>query len=331
MTKTNTPQRSIKPMAYITISIFLLITAFAPALMGPGLFNPVPIGAYLDGNLPSEPPSGNVELVTAFPNLTFNSPLTWAMPPGQNKIFVGQRNGTIYHFDNVQNVASKTPFLDLASQVGVVWDGGFLGMVFHPNFGTPGAQGRNYFYTYYATKDGNGGNEPTSPGPQPCPENSVFYGGYLVLSRWEVQEGTLNVITNSELEMIKIRLFNTTHRGGGLVFGDDGMLYLTIGDQAQHRTAQELDNNLDGGVMRMDVNMNPALSHAPIRKMPQNTGYSDEKSGIGYWIPNDNPFNASNGSRMEEYYTIGHRNPHRMTKDRQTGIMYIGENWFESS
>ena len=315
----------VSPLAYAIGILSFLITAFAPALMGPGLTDPEPIGPYLDGNLPSLPPSDDVQLVPAFPNITFNSPLTWAMHPNQEKVFVGQRDGIIYQFDRNENVDSKALFLDISDQVGVVWDGGFLGFICHPNFGVPGAQGSNYFYTYYSTRDGNGGHEPTSPGPQPCPENSVFYGGYLVLSRWEVQPGTLNVISDSELEMIKIRLYNTTHRGGGMVFGNDGFLYLTIGDQAQHRTAQEMENNLDGGVMRLDVNQDPTKSHAPIRTFPQDAGDTDEISGVGYWIPNDNPFIDPSGARMEEYYTLGHRNPHRMTKDKETGIMYIGE------
>ena len=120
-------------------------------------------------------------------------------------------------------------------------------------------------------------------------------------------------------------MLNTTHRGGGIEFGNDGYLYLSTGDQAAYINAQNISDNLDGGVLRLDVDQDNSKSHAPIRRMGINAGDSDEFSGIGYGIPNDNPFNNGNGSVFEEYYSMGHRNPHRMTKDRATGVFYIGE------
>ena len=297
---------------------------FVPLFLPPpGLDNPEAIGAYLNGQLPTLGPPEAVETTEAFPNITFNSPLTFTMHPQQNRAFVGQRDGKIYHFLNQSNVSSKTLFLDLSPKVGVVWDGGFLGLTFHPNFGRAGQPGRNYFYVYYNTRDGNGGNEPTSPQPQPCIGGAVWNGGYNILARYAVNEGSLTVNPNSETIMFKTRHYNSTHYGGGLLFGLDGFLYLTTGDQAQHNPAQILNNNLDGGVLRIDVDKDPSKSHAPIRKLPQDSRGPDEFSGVEYWIPNDNPFLGNN--RMEEYYSIGHRNPHRMTMDTQTGKLYIGE------
>ena len=59
--------------------------------------------------------------------------------------------------------------------------------------------------------------------------------------------------------------------------------------------------------------------------MPEDHGFPEEVTGKEYWIPNDNPFLSANGDNFEEYYTLGHRNPHRMTKDTETGTLYIGE------
>ncbi|MCI4670298.1 MAG: PQQ-dependent sugar dehydrogenase [Bacteroidia bacterium] len=320
----STPKTRISKQKLIPI-VFLgfILAAFIPLVTAPpGLTSAEAVGAYMNGVFPSLAPSDEVIYEPAFPNLTFNSPLTWTMHPSQDTVFVGQRDGVIYWFEKDNQTTTKNLFLDLSAQVGVVWDGGFLGMAMHPNFGKAGAQGRNYFYVYYSSPDINGRND--SPGPQPCPENSVFDGSYLYLSRFEVQEGTLNVMPNSQLDMIKIRLYNTTHRGGGLLFGLDGLLYLTIGDQAQHRTAQTMDNNLDGGVLRLDVDMDASRSHAPTYLMPKDVRSPDEVSGVGYWIPNDNPF-VGVANTFEEYYTLGHRNPHRMTMDPVTGLMYIGE------
>lgn len=306
--------------------VLLLITtsAFVPLLMPPpGLTQAQPMGEFLNGNFPQALPSGNVQLSPAYPNIRFDSPLTWAIHPHDNKIFVGQRDGKVFYFTDDDNVTTKTSFIDLSSQVGVVWDGGFLGFTFHPNFGKAGAQGRNYFFTYYSTKDQTGAN--SSPTPQRCPQDALYDGAYLVLQRYEVFDGTLTVDQSKTIDMFKVRLYNSTHRGGGLIFGDDGFLYLTTGDQAQHSTSQNMTNNLDGGVLRFDVDMDPSKSHAPIYTMPKDLPRApDETSGNGYFIPNDNPF-VGQPNIFEEYYTLGHRNPHRMTKDKQTGIMYIGE------
>ncbi|MEM6344773.1 MAG: PQQ-dependent sugar dehydrogenase [Bacteroidota bacterium] len=314
-----------KRAGWLLLPLFIIITAALPLLLPPpGLTSPEAVGPYLNNVFPPIPPSDNIEIVPAFSNLSFDSPLTWTMDPHRDSIFIGQRDGKIFWFDQNQPNPNKSLMLDLSAQVGVVWDGGFLGMVFHPDFGVAGAPGRNYFYTYYTSKDSLGGNEPTTPLPQRCPEDAIWNGNYVILSRFEVSEGTLNVIPNSETIMIKVRMYNSTHRGGGMVFGQDGFLYLTTGDQAQHSTAQTLDNNLDGGLLRIDVDKDPSRSHAPTYLMPKDVRSPDEISGVEYWIPNSNPFNGT-PNVFEEYYTIGHRNPHRLTMDPHDGKMYIGE------
>lgn len=94
-----------------------------------------------------------------------------------------------------------------------------------------------------------------------------------------------------------------------MVFGDDGFLYIATGEQGRAVTAQNITDNLDGGVLRIDVDMDGSRSHAPIRKMPENAGQSDEFTGRFYFIPNDNPFLSQDGSTFEEYFTIGNRSP----------------------
>jgi len=311
-----------KPKKYILLfSALVLLSASAiPFFAGSGLDDPEPMGSYLNANFPASLPQG-LPYEPVFPNLSFSSPLTFNELPDDNKIIVGQRDGRIFWFDKTPNVSTKNSMLDLSEKVGVVWDGGFLGLALHPEFGT---SGKNYFYVWYTTEDANSNDFPNSYTTQSC-DSEEYWGNFLILARYEANPTTLAVQESSEQVMLKLRMYGTTHRGGGLLFGDDGFLYLTTGDQTAFKKSQDIVNNLDGGVLRMDVDQDPTKSHPPVRTMPDDHGFSDELTGNGYWIPNDNPFLSPTGGNFEEYYSMGHRNPHRMTKDRATGELYVGE------
>ncbi|MFH6602414.1 Ig-like domain-containing protein [Maribacter algicola] len=309
-----------KVRGYIAIGSSLIFLGTAPYFAGSGLDSAEPIGAYLNGNFPASLPQG-LPYEPVFPNLSFDSPLTFNEVPNGNKIIIGQRDGRIFWFDKTPSVSVKNSMLDLSEKVGVVWDGGFLGLALHPEFGSPG---KNYFYVWYTTEDANSNDFPNSYTTQSC-NSEEYWGNFLILARYQADPDSLTVQESSEQIMLKLRMYGTTHRGGGLVFGDDGFLYLTTGDQTAFKKAQDIVNNLDGGVLRLDVDKDPTKSHAPVRTMPDDHGFFDEITGNGYWIPNDNPFLSPTGQNFEEYYSLGHRNPHRMTKDRLTGELYVGE------
>lgn len=306
-------------LVILGISIFAVL-GVAPFFLGSGLTTPVPVGTFLNGNFPDVTASA-LPYRPAFPNLTFNSPLTFADVPNSNVLIVGQRNGEIFWFENDETVTTKNLLADLSDRVGVVWDGGFLGLAIHPEFGTPG---KNYFYTYYTSKDDQGRDFPDAFLSGFGCHQEDYWGGFLYLRRYEINPATFTIVPGSELTMLKMRMFSCTHRGGSMDFGTDGFLYLTTGEQSAYTKPQNITTNLDGAVLRIDVNQDPTKSHAPIRRL--NTGrFADEISGVGYGIPNDNPFLSPSGQNFEEYYTLGHRNPHRMTKDALTGTFYIGE------
>ncbi len=98
-------------------------------------------------------------------------------------------------------------------------------------------------------------------------------------------------------------------------------------------SAQRIDSGFFSGVLRIDVDRNPAKSH-PIRRQPRNliappagwpNTFSNANAVDGYFIPNDNPWLDPNGSVLEEFYAIGLRSPHRMTIDRITNQIWIGD------
>ncbi|HNQ26899.1 MAG TPA: PQQ-dependent sugar dehydrogenase, partial [Aquaticitalea sp.] len=312
-------KKSRIPYLIAGISIFFVLAA-TPYYLGSGLTQPEPIGAFLNGNFPDVTPTAQ-PYRQAFPNLTFNSPLTFAHIPNTDVLIVGQRNGEIFWFHNDESITTKNLMADLTDRVGVVWDGGFLGLAVHPNFGTPGY---NYIYTYYTSKDSNGNDFPNNFITGFGCNREDYWGNFTYLRRYEVDPVTYTLNPNSELTMIKIRMFSCTHRGGAIDFGDDGFLYITTGDQSAYSKSQNIESNFDGGVLRIDVDQDPTKSHAAIRRL-ENGRFSDELSGVGYGIPNDNPFLSPSGDIFEEYYSIGHRNPHRLSKDALTGVFYIGE------
>jgi uncharacterized repeat protein (TIGR03806 family) len=317
-----------------------------------GLDNPpVPVGPFLNGAFPTQTPndlsSSSWTIVEAFPNVQFNQTLVITTNPqaGDNRLYVGSRDGNIYSMENDPNVSTAEPFMDIRDRVAVVWDGGFLGLAFHPEFGTPGSPYETTFYTYYSsycptTWDGEKyvndfGN--CNPG-YPQGSTGGFFGTWLRGSEFQAYfDSTAGVWRGdpaSEKPMFNIRLYNGSHRGGGPIFGDDGYMYIIIGDQFRYDTAQDISGNFEGGSIRVSVDVVdngdgtwtcPSGTHHPNRNMRDVTGNSDEMTGQYYCIPDDNPWQSPAGDRFEEFYSIGHRNPHRISIDPVTGRIWSGE------
>jgi len=338
-------------IALIAISSVLLFSYF-PYFSGSGLPSPKVIGPYVNNSLPVGADLDiDATYRVAFPNLTFFYPITYKNIASRNKVIIGQLNGEIFWFEDDEATLNKNMLLDLSGEVGLVSDGGFLGMAVHPDFDAV-TNAKNYIYVYYATKNGLGQDSPgfgqyTNQG---CSfGESEYQGNFLILERFEVDPATMGFVANSRTIIMKNRMYGTTHYGGGLEFGDDGFLYLTTGDQASWQRSQDIAGNLSGGLLRLDVDKDPTKSHPPVRVKPTDAGHSDEITGVEYWIPNDNPFCDSTpgsttnlygqpdlttqnpndvyqtGDFFEEYYAVGLRNPFRMTKDSFTGEFYIGD------
>ncbi len=341
------------PRRFLTwTSLLLLLGAAAELRAQPyGLDAPVPVGAFLNGALPSLTPLGpgnsTWDVGDAFPSLPLVDTLVIAANPAEtnpasDRLYVGSRQGILVSFPNDPAAATADPFLDLTDRVAEVWDGGFLGLAFHPDFGIPGALHERSFFVYYSSHcplDGSLKQVDLASCDPAYPRGSTggFFGTYLRLSRFEVFDAQAAVLVGdptSEEPLLNIRLYNGSHRGGGPVFGHDGYLYLAIGDQFRYDTAQQIDTNLEGGTLRLDVDgivqpddtvVCPTGSHTPIRRMQAVTGNPDEMSGRHYCIPDTNPWPSPGGLTFEEYWSIGHRNPHRIAVDPESGRLWSGE------
>ncbi len=127
------------------------------------------------------------------------------------------------------------------------------------------------------------------------------------VSRLTVARGPNGAI-DPQSEHVVIEWDSNGHNGGDLVFGKDKMLYVTSGDSTSDSdialTGQRIDLLLSK-VLRIDV-MNPP-------------------AGKTYGIPTDNPFLTTPGARPETW-AHGFRNPWRITADKLTGQIWVGEN-----
>ncbi|HSN82181.1 MAG TPA: PQQ-dependent sugar dehydrogenase, partial [Polyangiales bacterium] len=244
---------------------------------------PVAVGPFLDGALPPRTPGslGDSQwtTVTAFPNLGITNTIVIASNPGDNRIYVGSQDGLVIAFENRSDVSSSTEVIDLRDRVAVPFEGGFLGLAFHPDFGQAGSPHRRSFYVYYSSHcpiDASGDGVDLSACEDGYPQNPVggFFNVYLRLSRFEVFEGTVTGDPSTEQVLLNFRLYDSRHRGGGLGINSDGLLFLSIGDQGQPNSAQEIDDNFNGGALRLAVNVNdngdgtwtcPPNSHQPRR------------------------------------------------------------------
>ena len=128
-----------------------------------------------------------------------------------------------------------------------------------------------------------------------------------VLSRFIKNKDTETADSSSEEIILEVQQPWANHNGGTVLFGKDGFLYVGIGDGGAandpHKNGQN-KNTLLGSVIRIDVD-----------KKSKKTPYS---------IPPSNPLVGQDGVR-EELWAWGLRNPWRMSFDRKTGLLWVGD------
>jgi glucose/arabinose dehydrogenase len=179
--------------------------------------------------------SQSVQLVNAFPNLTFTQPvLVTHANDGSNRVFVVQQNGLIRVFPNDSTATAAPTFLNLSARISTGSERGLLGLAFHPNYATNG-----YFFVNYTQVN----------------------TGRTIVARYSVDPLNPNQGDfNSELILLNIYQPYTNHNGGMVFFGLDGYLYISMGDGGSagdpSNRAQNVDSLL-GKILRIDVD-NPA-------------------------------------------------------------------------
>lgn len=256
--------------------------------------------------LPSAAPQFGYTLANAFPTVSLNQPVCITSPPGEtNRLFILEKAGNIVVITNLAS-PNRTVFMSPT----IISDGeeGLLGLAFHPGYATNG-----YFFVFSSqslnTSQGNGLHQ--------------------VISRFQVSPTDPNRgQTGTEVPLIRQFDSAGNHNGGDLHFGPDGYLYASVGDEgAQYngnQNAQIITNKFFSAILRIDVDKRAG------NRLPN----SHPASSTNYFIPADNPYiglTSFNGRPVDpnqirtEFYSIGYRNPWRMSFDRTTGFLYVGD------
>lgn len=145
---------------------------------------------------------------------------------GSNRLFIVELDGLIKIYQPGTGLL-PTPYLNITADVDTFFEGGLLGLAFHPDYATNG-----YFYVYY-TRDG---------GPL-----------VTVIDRFTVSTGNPNIAdVGSRVEIFTLQQPAGNHNGGDIHFGPDGYLYIGLGDGGSSSSTSQNLNNLLGKMLRID-------------------------------------------------------------------------------
>ena len=185
------------------------------------------------------------------------------------RVFVAQQGGALRVIRDGALLAQ--PFLTVS--VNASGERGLLGVAFDPDFAA-----NNYVYVYYTTS--------SSP-----IHNRV--------SRFTASAANPDVAAaGSEVQLLNLpALSATNHNGGAIHFGNDGKLYVAVGDNANRDNAPSLNSPL-GKMLRINADGS---------------------------IPSDNPFLAQTTGINRAIWARGLRNPFTFGVDRTNGRIHIND------
>jgi glucose/arabinose dehydrogenase len=198
-----------------------------------------------------------------------------------NRIFVVEQRGVIWIIENGKK--RETPFLDIQNKITAGGEMGLLGLAFHPGY----SENHRLFVNYT--------------------EKSFFKGIRSIIAEYKTGTDSNKVDPGTEQILLSVSQPFTNHKGGNLVFGPEGYLYIGFGDGGSGNdplgNGQNL-NTLLGKMLRIDID------HSSI--------------GTFYGIPPDNPF-VGRKNALPEIWAYGLRNPWRYSFDALTGKLYVGD------
>ena len=142
-----------------------------------------------------------------------------------------------------------------------------------------------------------------------------------VLARFTLVGDKLDLKSKKVLLVVPTQREQCCHTAGSIAWDKEGNLYLSTGDNTSPRATAyaPIDERPERGpwdAQKSSSNTND-LRGKIIRIKPQANGT--------YTIPEGNLFPKGTPKTKPEIYTMGHRNPFRISVDKKTGFVYWGE------
>jgi len=229
-----------------------------------------------------------------------NEPLEMAILPDERVLFI-ERHGQVQLYSpatqQVKTIATllvSTKYKDKEGHETEAEDG-LLGVNLDPNF-----EKNHWVYLYYSPA----GDEPKN-----------------ILARYELRGDELVLSTRKVLLEVPTQREQCCHTGGSIDWDRDGNLYLSTGDNTSPRAT-----------LYAPIDERPGRSPWDAQKSSGNTNdlrgkilrIHPEADGT-YTIPEGNLFPKGTPQTRPEIYTMGHRNPYRISVDKHTGYLYWGD------
>lgn len=214
-------------------------------------------------------------------------PVAFDFLSGGRLVFVEQYSGRVRLLVNGQ-IASTDPVMTVPN-ITITGERGLLGVAVDPQF-----PARPYLYTHQTST-----------------------GNVIRISRWTLtgdlagtSGGALSANPASRFDLLANIPDNASNHNGGTVrFGTDGMLYVSIGEDADNCQSQNIDA-LKGKILRLRTDL-----------LPPGPG----TAFFAQITPPDNPYVARPDSNGRLVYAYGLRNPFRVQVDDVRNCLVIAD------
>ncbi|WP_300020793.1 ThuA domain-containing protein [uncultured Maribacter sp.] len=222
-------------------------------------------------------------------------------------VLVAQRRGEVMLYSTETNALSEVLKLDVYSKTlnakGVNAEEGLMGLQKDPDY-----VNNHWIYLYYSPTGDKWVNR---------------------LSRMKFTDGKFDVASEQVIMDVDSQREICCHTGGSIAFGPDGLLYLSTGDNSTPFNEKGVKFVNNGFAPLNDI---PGHEQYDARRSSANT--NDLRGKIlrikvkedgTYDIPEGNLFPVGTEKTRPEIYTMGHRNPYRISVDMKKGYLYWGD------